>query len=78
MHMGCAKHIGGRQEQQDEIACFADPDTGTYFLLFAEGIGGFQGGVLASRTVIATARRYWGTCRGIPGDPEEFLEEFRQ
>jgi len=76
--MGCARHIGGRQEQQDEVACFADPDTGTYFLVLADGMGGSQGGALAAQTVIETAKRYWETCRGMPGDPDEFLEEFCQ
>lgn len=52
-------HIGGREEQQDRIATFSTPDNQQHLLVAADGMGGHQGGSLASEIVIETAELAW-------------------
>lgn len=47
---------GERPSQQDSAACLAWPN-GLHLLLLADGIGGHDGGEIASRTVIESFRR---------------------
>lgn len=50
---------GGRETQQDAVACMHDPATGTRLLVLADGMGGDGAGELAADGVIKTARQLW-------------------
>ncbi|RDS84193.1 PP2C family protein-serine/threonine phosphatase [Dyella psychrodurans] len=50
---------GGRDTQQDDLACLYDPATHTYLLVLADGMGGDGAGELASQGVIDVAHRLW-------------------
>jgi PPM family protein phosphatase len=52
-----AEHIGGRNEQQDNVAIFSTDNGKTHLLVVADGMGGHQGGRLASQTVIKSAQQ---------------------
>lgn len=72
--MAFASHIGGRAEQQDGVACFASRDGKRALLVVADGMGGHQGGALASRTVIEVAEGLWNGGLFAPENPRAFLE----
>jgi len=69
---------GGRDTQQDDLVCLHDPETQTYLLVLADGMGGDGAGELASQGVIEIARRLWeqGTWRRQP--TSLFLESLCQ
>ena len=50
---------GGRDSQQDAVACFYDPAEDTRLLVLADGMGGDGAGEVASDGVVAVARRLW-------------------
>lgn len=74
----CARHIGGRSEQQDNAACFVSRDGRVHLLVAADGMGGHRGGELASRVVIEIADRLWQGLRDLPDAPAEMLETLCQ
>lgn len=69
---------GGRDTQQDALACLHDPASDTLLLVVADGMGGDGAGELAAAGVIDTARRLWeqGRWRDAPG--ALFLESLCQ
>jgi serine/threonine protein phosphatase PrpC len=71
-----ASHIGGRDENQDAAAVFADPATATVFAVVADGMGGHEEGALAARQVIATAEAAWSQRGELAG--REFLAGFAE
>jgi PPM family protein phosphatase len=50
---------GGRDSQQDAVACFYDPAEDTRLLVLADGMGGDGAGEIASDGVVTVARRLW-------------------
>lgn len=50
---------GGRESQQDAVACMYDPATDTRLVVLADGMGGDGAGELAAEGVIKAARRLW-------------------
>lgn len=70
-------HIGGREEQQDRIATFSTPDNQQHLLVAADGMGGHQGGSLASEMVIKTAEQAWQefTDEDIPQFLQNIIEQ---
>lgn len=73
-----ASHIGGRPVQQDNAACFASHDGRSHLLVLADGMGGHQGGEIASEAVVATAVNLWQLQGGSVHDPHTFLETLCQ
>ncbi|ANQ84035.1 PP2C family protein-serine/threonine phosphatase [Azoarcus olearius] len=73
-----ACHIGGRAEQQDRAACFTSRDGRNHLLVVADGMGGHQGGELASHVVMEVAERAWSALDGLPHAPASFLERVCQ
>jgi PPM family protein phosphatase len=70
-----ATDIGARAEQQDSVGHHSTPDGRCHLLVVADGMGGCEGGELASRTVVDVAARLWETCyEGGPDNPPAFLE----
>ncbi|MFO8005404.1 PP2C family protein-serine/threonine phosphatase [Thioalkalivibrio sp.] len=74
METGYARETGGRAEQQDAVAVLHGPDGQSALLLVADGMGGHEGGALASHTAIATAERLWDRCAGRTADARALLE----
>jgi serine/threonine protein phosphatase PrpC len=70
-------HIGGREEQQDRIATFSTADNQQHLLVAADGMGGHQGGSLASEMVIKTAELAWQqfTDEDIPQFLQNIIEQ---
>jgi serine/threonine protein phosphatase PrpC len=70
-----ADHIGGRSEQQDRAAAFANPAQARHLLVLADGMGGHQGGALAAQSVVDTARQLWQQYGSgdLIADPPAFL-----
>jgi len=70
-------HIGGREEQQDRIATFSTADNQQHLLVAADGMGGHQGGSLASEMVIKTAELAWQefTDQDIPQFLQKIIEQ---
>lgn len=73
-----ATRIGGRKEQQDRLGAFSSEDGLRWLLVVADGMGGHQGGSLASQTLIEIAERSWKDCNGQPANPKQFLEDLCQ
>ncbi|MBU6249208.1 MAG: serine/threonine-protein phosphatase [Xanthomonadaceae bacterium] len=76
--VAAAQVRGGRPSQQDDMVCLHDPDSGTWLLVLADGMGGEGAGEQASAGVVSTARRSWarGGWRDLPGPV--FLEQLCQ
>ncbi len=71
-----ADHIGGRNEQQDSIATFSTDNDQVHLLVVADGMGGHQGGNLASQIVIETAQLFWNKHQQNPiMEPHQFLQQ---
>ncbi len=52
-----AQHIGDREEQQDRVAMFPNPDyKGAAMAVLADGMGGLSGGSLAAEQMVLAAR----------------------
>jgi len=68
-----ALDIGGRSEQQDSIDLLSSDTDDSHLVIVADGMGGHEGGALASKTVVETARRHFNN--GRDPDPETFLEK---
>lgn len=65
--------IGGRREQQDCLDILSADNSDAHLLVVADGMGGHEGGALAARTVVETARRQFNSDRNP--DPGTFLRE---
>ena len=74
METGYAREVGGRAEQQDAVTVLHGPDGQSALLLVADGMGGHEGGALASQTAVATAERLWHRHAGRAADPRALLE----
>ena len=68
-----ATDIGGRNEQQDAIDLLNSDTDDSHLIIVADGMGGHEGGALASKTVVETARRHFNN--GRDPDPETFLRK---
>jgi serine/threonine protein phosphatase PrpC len=68
-----ASDIGGRNEQQDSIDLLSSDTDDSHLIIVADGMGGHEGGALASKTVVDTARRHFNN--GRDPDPETFLKK---
>jgi PPM family protein phosphatase len=66
---------GGRDEQQDAVACLHAPDGGTALLVVSDGLGGESGGRIASQQVIKSAQEFWKSHNGVLADPIKELAE---
>ena len=55
--IACADDIGGRAEQQDRVASFADGDAA--LIVLADGLGGHGGGAQAAQAAVDAAQDLW-------------------
>lgn len=67
-------HIGGREEQQDNVATFSTPDGQSHLLVVADGMGGHKGGRIASYAVVKSAQLGWQKYRQCQMAPPQFLQ----
>lgn len=74
--MGGDRHIGGRSQQQDYLACLTSPDLRRQLLVVVDGVGGHWGGDMAARTVVETARRMFPATAAKNSNPATFLQDF--
>jgi serine/threonine protein phosphatase PrpC len=74
--MGGDRHVGGRANQQDNLACLTTPDMRRQFLVVADGVGGHWGGEMAAQAVIETAKKMFPASLDELGRPAEFLRAF--
>ncbi|MCK5718781.1 MAG: serine/threonine-protein phosphatase, partial [Thiomargarita sp.] len=69
------KHIGDRNEQQDDLIILESKDKKRILLVLADGMGGHRGGKQASRSVILAAKDVWQqSAEGTRYSPEGMLE----
>ena len=54
-----ALNIGGREKQQDRVDVFEARDGSAHLVVLADGMGGHQGGELASKAVVEAASERW-------------------
>src|SRR4051812_48580514 len=73
-----ANHLGARREQQDRAAVLTNPRTGECLLVVSDGVGGQEGGALASQAVVDVANKLWVAKNGRPVPPKEFLSRLCQ
>jgi len=66
-------NIGGREEQQDNMRVFKDPDAGTLLVIVCDGVGGSRSGGQASALVVETAKQLWEGRRGSLTEPKRDL-----
>lgn len=67
---------GGRDEQQDAVACLQTTDGATALLVVSDGLGGESGGRIASQQVIKAAQDFWESHRGLLANPAKDLALF--
>ena len=69
-----AQHQGDRQEQQDRVAFFPQPQGGNVALaVVADGMGGHTGGALAAQQVVHTARNNFERYSARSESPQSLL-----
>lgn len=73
-----AANIGGREKQQDRVGLFEARDGSARLLVLADGMGGHQGGELASKAVIDAASGCWQHYLTHHGPAEDFLRSVVQ
>lgn len=78
LSMAYACHVGGRDDQQDHVGAFSDQAGDNGLAVLADGMGGHQGGALASSIAVETAGALWNERHQRPGDVPAFLEELAQ
>ncbi|TGO03320.1 hypothetical protein PN36_08515 [Candidatus Thiomargarita nelsonii] len=66
------QHIGGREDQEDRVAIFSKENS--HLLVVADGMGGHEGGELASKTVIKVAKLLWEQEIDADATPINFLQ----
>lgn len=71
--VGSTTRVGNRRTNEDSYAVLSNPHT--VLLLIADGMGGHDGGKLASETFIKTVERLFNKHTGPIADPVSFLRE---
>ncbi len=73
-----AEHLGSRREQQDRHAVLISSRTRECLLIVSDGVGGQEGGAVASQAVVDVAAKLWAAKDGRPVPPKEFLSRLCQ
>lgn len=69
-----AQGLGAQTEQQDSGGAWPSPDGKQIFVVLADGAGGHQGGQLASRAAVDTAKALWEKSPPAERGTSSFLE----
>lgn len=69
-----ALNIGGRDKQQDCVVVFEARDGSAHMAVLADGMGGHQGGELASKAVVDAASECWQQYLKQKGAADTFLK----
>ncbi|CBS90929.1 PP2C family protein-serine/threonine phosphatase [Azospirillum lipoferum] len=71
LHSAKCSHQGSRSIQQDAHAIFHDQQASALLAVLADGMGGHEGGQLASRIIVEAAQTQWS--EGVPEDARSFF-----
>jgi len=75
MHCAYDKHKSGRETQQDAVKVFSNGTKSKCLLVLADGMGGHQGGELASKAVLEIAEAVWLEHTSQTINPRKFLQK---
>lgn len=71
--LGSVTRIGNRKENEDSYGSFSNDNA--LLMVVADGMGGHQGGKLASQMVVKCAGKLFAKQRNLIPDPAEFLQQ---
>ena len=69
-----AQDKGASPEQEDRLEVFKTPAADEVLAVLADGMGGHDGGAIAARAFVETARSYWARHLEQPFEPAQLLE----